>query len=84
MTDSNGPDHRADETPNVVIENPNVRRIITQVMGALGGVIAIASAVDIAAPQFDIHDWTYPFSAGFAVAASYYGIRVTLPNIPKR
>jgi len=84
MTDSNGPDHRATETPNVVIESPRIRRIITQIMGTIGAVIAVASAVDIAAPQLDFHNWTYPVAAGFAVLTSYYGISVTLPNIPKR
>lgn len=70
------------ETPNVVIENPKVRKGIRIFLDAIGGLTFIASAVDVASPLFDIGDYTGPILAGYAVARVVFGFAVDNPNTP--
>ena len=71
------------ETPNVVIENPQVRKIVRTVLDSIGGLTFIAAAVDVASPDIDIYSITGPILAGYAVARVVFGFAVDNPNTPK-
>lgn len=71
-------------TPNVVVENPNVRRVANVVLGVVGLLVGTAVVVDASTPVFDITAITTPVTAGYAYLASAFGLVVTVPNIPKR
>ena len=70
-------------TANTVIENPNVRRTITNVLGVAGLLLGTVMVVDIASPDFDLTAWTEPIFVGYAYLASAFGLVVTRPNTPK-
>lgn len=70
-------------TPNVIIENPAVRKGLRTVLDVIGGLTFIASAVDVASPAFDISGITGPALAGYAVARVVFGFVVDSPNTPK-
>lgn len=72
------------ETPNVVIESPQIRRIANIVVGGLGILLGTLIVVDGSAPQFDVSFVTGPASAGLLYLGSALGLAVTLPNIPRR
>ena len=72
------------QTPNVVVENPNIRRAANIVLGVVGLVVGTAVVVDASTPAFDISAITTPVFTGYAYLASLFGLAVTLPNIPKR
>lgn len=72
------------ETPNVVVGNPQVRRIANIALGALGIIVGTAIVVDGSTPAFDITAITVPVFAGYAYVASLFQIAVTVPNIPSR
>lgn len=70
-------------TPNVVIESPKIRKALRTVLDAFGGLVFIASAVDVASPDFDISGFTGPALAGYAVARVVFGFAVDNTNTPK-
>lgn len=72
------------ETPNVVIENPALRKGINIAISAAGLVLGTAIVVDLATPAFDISAWTDPITAGLLYVGAFFGVAVTVPNIPKR
>lgn len=72
------------QTPNVVIENPAVRKALRIVLDTIGGLTFIASAVDVASPDIEIGTYTGPILAGYAVARVVFGFAVDNPNTPKR
>lgn len=71
------------QTPNVVVHNPDVRRIANLALGILGLLVATAITVDYATPAFDIAAITTPVFVGYAYLASIFGLVVTTPNVPK-
>lgn len=73
----------SDQTPNVVVQNPNVRRGANIILGVVGLIVGTAVVVDGATPAFDITAITTPVIAGYAYLASAFGLAVTLPNIPR-
>jgi len=74
---------RATETPNVVVENPTVRRVAGIVLGTVGLVLGTVGVVDGAAPAFDLTAITGPVTAGYLYLASAFGLVVTVPNVPR-
>lgn len=70
------------ETPNVVIENPRIRKGLRTVLDTLGGLTFIAVAVDVASPEFDIASLTTPILAGYAAARVVFGFAVDNTNTP--
>ena len=70
-------------TPNTVVENPNVRRTANIVLGVVGLLVGTAIVVDGSSPAFDISAYTNPISAGYVYLASAFGLVVTVPNIPR-
>lgn len=71
------------ETPNVVIENPRIRKSLRTVLDTIGGLTFIAVAVDVASTDFDIAAVTTPILAGYAAARVVFGFAVDNTNTPK-
>lgn len=71
------------ETPNVVIESPNIRRVVNVIISSVALIAGTAIVVDGVSPDFDISQWTVPVSAGLLYIASFFNIAVTLPNVPR-
>jgi hypothetical protein len=72
------------QTPNVVVESPNARRVLNVIISSVALVTGTAIVVDGVSPDFDISQFTVPVSAGLLYVASFFNIAVTLPNVPRR
>ncbi len=72
------------QTPNVVVKNPAVRRVATTVLGIVGVSLGTAIVVDGSTDAFDITAITGPISAAYLYLGSVFGLAVTVPNVPKR
>jgi hypothetical protein len=72
------------DTPNVVIESPNLRKGINIALWSAGVILGTVIVVDGASPAFELSAYTNPISAGLLYLGSAFGFAVTLPNIPKR
>lgn len=70
-------------TPNVVISNPAVRRVLTTVISTAALVVTVVSAVDAAVHEVDWSAYTNPAAGAILAVAAVFGIAVTLPNTPK-
>lgn len=71
------------ETPNVVVSNPNTRRIVTTTLGAFGIILGAVVTADLVAPEFDLSAFTTPATAVYAFLAGVFGVGVIRPNTPK-
>lgn len=71
------------ETPNVVIENPKIRKRVRTALDTFGGLVFIFGAVDTASAAFDASEFTVPALAGYAVARVVFGFAVDNTNTPK-
>ena len=74
----------SNETPNVVIKDPRIREGLRTGLDIFGGLAFIASAVDVAAAQIDIAEFTVPALAGYAAARVVFGFAVDNPNTPTK
>ena len=72
------------ETPNVVVSNPNVRKAAGIILGVVGVLFGTAVVVDGATGAFDLTEVTTPVTAGYLYLSSLFGLAVTAPNIPGR
>lgn len=70
------------ETPNVVVQNPAVRKAAGIILGALGLALGTVVVVDGATPAFDLTAVTTPVTAGYLYLSSVFGLVVTVPNVP--
>jgi len=71
------------ETPNVNIENPTLRRRIRTAVDIIGAAIFVVGAVDLAAGGFDLSWLLVPAGAGYIAVRSVFGFTVDNPNTPK-
>lgn len=78
-----GADILPSQTPNVVIENPKVRRVIRTIIDTIGGITFIAMSVDAASPVFDIAVVTIPGMAAYTAARVVFGFVVDNANTPR-
>lgn len=72
------------ETPNVVVENPTIRRYANIALGVAGTIVTAAVIVDLAIPAIDYAFITDPASKIVLGFAALFGLAVTVPNIPRR
>lgn len=72
------------ETPNVVIENPKVRKGLRTVIDTIGGVTFIVAAADAVSDQFDVLAYTVPIMAAYTAARVVFGFVVDNSNTPKQ
>lgn len=70
-------------TPNVVVENPKVRRYAQLVLSVVGLVLSSAMVLDNSIPGADWSVWTTPAFALYGFLAATFGLAVITPNIPK-
>ena len=78
------PEPKPTETPNVVISNPSVRRVIGWIVGLGAVALPVVMVVDAEVDVFDLRTWTRPLVAAVSTLAGIFGLTVTLPNIPKK
>ncbi len=77
------------ETPNVVIENPQVRRVLVLILGIVAIITACAAIVlgfwpELSGLQPDPTRIIATVNALVSFLSGAFGLGVTLPNIPKR
>lgn len=71
------------DTPNIVIASPRIRIIVRTILDSIGGLTAIAMAVDASSPVIDIAPITIPILAGYTAARVVFGFGVDTPNTPR-
>jgi len=71
------------ETPNVVVHDPRVRRVMNWVIGVAAILFPAAMVLDGAAPGLDWSGWTVPGMAVTSFLAGVWGIAVSAPNVPR-
>lgn len=71
------------ETPNVVVGNPAVRRAANWILGVALIVFPAAAVLDATSPQLDFTVWLIPATAVTSFLAGVFGLAVTTPNIPR-
>lgn len=72
------------QTPNVVVSNPQVRKVANVVLGVAGLVLGSVVAYDLAAQNVDFSEVTGPLIAVYGFVAGAFGLAVTTPNIPTK
>ena len=71
------------DTPNVVIQNPRVRKVAQWVIGVAAILLPAAMVLDAASPELDWTVWTVPGMAVTSFLAGVWGVAVAAPNVPK-
>lgn len=72
-----------DLTPNVVVENPTVRRWAQIILSVVGIVLSSALVLDSQMPGVDWSSWINPSYALYGFLAATFGLAVISPNIPR-
>lgn len=73
----------SDLTPNVVVENPVVRKWAQLILSIVGLVLSSALVLDSQMPDVDWSFWINPSYALYGFLAATFGLAVISPNIPK-
>ena len=71
------------ETPNVVVQNPTVRKIVGNTLGVASVALSIATLVDGALPTVDYAFITGPAAVIITGLFGIFQLGVTSPNVPK-
>lgn len=71
------------ETPNVIITNPTIRKVVGNVLGAATTLLAIATVVDGAIAELDYANITGPAAVIIAGILGVFQLTITSANIPK-
>lgn len=71
-------------TPNVVIENPKVRRWARIVLDVVGVIIGTVMVADIASDAFTVVQVTAPALAVWTYLRAAFGFAVDTPNTPRQ
>lgn len=69
-------------TPNVVIQDPRVRKVAGNVLGVATLVLSIVVLVDLWIPAFDVTWITGPAGGIIAGLFGIFQLTVTSPNVP--
>jgi hypothetical protein len=70
-------------TPNVVVENPLVRKVVGNTLGVASLALAIATLVDGAIVELDYAFVTGPAAVIIAGLFGIFQLGVTSPNVPR-
>ena len=73
----------ASETPNVVVQNPRVRKVAGVVLGVASLVVSSLVVVDLASPAIELSAFTTPAAALVLFLGGTFGLGVTTPNVPR-
>ena len=69
-------------TPNVVVQNPVVRRWAQIILSTVGLILSSAMVLDNSIPGSDWSAWTNPAFALYGFLAATFGLAIITPNIP--
>lgn len=69
-------------TPNVVVANPAVRRVMTVVLGVAALVLPILSLIDAGAPGISFDAWLPTAGAIEQFLIGAFAVGVIAPNVP--
>ena len=70
-------------TPNVVVQNPKVRKVASWIIGISAIAFPALSVFDGRAEWVDMSAWLDPAIATTSFLAGVFGLAVIVPNIPK-
>lgn len=70
------------ETPNVIVQNPVVRKIVGNILGGASLALSIATLVDGAIPALEYAAVTGPAAIIIAGLFGIFQLTVTSPNVP--
>lgn len=71
-------------TPNVVVANPGVRKVMNIVLGVALVALPAASILDLNSTAFDWSAFLIPATAVTSFLAGIFGLAVTTPNVPSK
>jgi hypothetical protein len=71
-------------TPNVIVENPAIRKGANIVLGVVGILVGATIVFDVASPAVDLSEITTPVTAVYGFLAGVFGLAVTTPNVPTK
>lgn len=71
-------------TPNVVVQNPKVRKVANVILGIALIVFPAAAVLDGASADLDFSQWLIPATAVTSFLAGIFGLAVTTPNVPSK
>jgi ABC-type amino acid transport system permease subunit len=72
------------ETPNVVVANPQVRKIVGNTLAVASVLLSIATLVDGAVAELDYGNVTGPAAVIIAGLFGIFQLGVTSPNVPSK
>ena len=72
------------ETPNVVVQNPLVRKVVGNTLAVASVALSIATLVDGAVSELDYGFVTGPAAVIIAGLFGIFQLGVTSPNVPKQ
>jgi len=70
------------ETPNVIVSNPAVRKVVGNILGVASLVLAVATLVDGAIAGLDYGFVTGPAAVIITGVFGIFQLGVTSPNVP--
>ncbi len=71
-------------TPNVVVQNPAVRKVAGVIIGSAAIIVPAAVVLDGATDALDWSAWTVPAMAVTSFLAGLFQVSVSTPNVPSR
>ncbi len=71
------------DTPNVVVSNPLVRKVVGNTLAVASVALAIATLVDSAIAELEYSTITGPAAVIIAGLFGIFQLGVTSPNVPK-
>lgn len=69
-------------TPNVIVQNPVVRKVVGNVLAGATLVLSLATLVDTAIAELDYAQFTGPAAVIIAGVFGIFQLTVTSPNVP--
>jgi hypothetical protein len=70
-------------TPNVIVENPTVRKVVGNALGVASLLLAVGTLVDGAIAELDYAFVTGPAAVIVAGLFGIFQLGVTSPNVPR-
>jgi hypothetical protein len=70
-------------TPNVIVENPTIRKVVGNALGVASLLLAVGTLVDGAIAEIDYAFITGPAAVIVAGLFGIFQLGVTSPNVPR-
>ena len=72
------------ETPNIIVQNPVVRKVVGNILAVATLLLSIATLVDGAIEQLSYSEYTGPAAVIIAGLFGIFQLTVTSPNVPTK